>query len=195
MPLPKDPKKLEEYLKKLSISGKRKYEFGFINPMKGKSLSEETKKKIGRTGPEHNNWKGGHSEGWYRKLMAENKVPAICVDCGRTDKIHIHHKDKNHENNIIENLEFVCPKCHHKRHPTIYTDERRKEQSIRMMGNNNPFYGKKHSEETRKKMSMLKKNQTSCFKGKTHTLESRRKMSESKKGRIPWNKGVKKNAL
>jgi len=71
-------------------------------------------------------WNGGVSELWYRKLMAESQIPAICVDCGTVDRLHIHHKNKNHRDNRIENLEFVCPKCHRKRHPAIFNDERKR---------------------------------------------------------------------
>lgn len=41
-------------------------------------------------------------------------------------------------------------------------------------GENNPFFGRKHTEETKKKISRL---------GKCHTEESRKQMSESKKGK------------
>ena len=76
-------------------------------------------------GANNTKWKGGVSEQWYRKLMAEAQIPAICVDCGAVEKLHIHHKNKNHRDNRIENLEFVCPKCHKKRHPQPCTEEQK----------------------------------------------------------------------
>jgi 5-methylcytosine-specific restriction endonuclease McrA len=27
-------------------------------------------------------------------------------------KLHIHHKDKNHNNNSLDNLQVVCVRCH-----------------------------------------------------------------------------------
>lgn len=66
----------------------------------------------------------------------------------------------------------------------------KEERSLVMQGENNPMYGKHHSEETKKKMS-------ESHKGKTlepFTEEHKTKISESNKGknkgRIPWNKGV-----
>ena len=74
-------------------------------------------------------WNGGVSEHWFRKLMAEAQIPAICIDCGAVDRLHIHHKNKNHRDNRIENLEFVCPKCHKKRHPQKQGEEQRRKIS------------------------------------------------------------------
>ena len=58
---------------------------------------------------------------------------------------------------------------------------------------NNPMYGKKHSNETKKKISDNNKN---LFKdidnhpmyGKNHSDETKRKISEKMKNKIPWNK-------
>lgn len=41
-----------------------------------------------------------------------------CERCGY-DKIQIlqvHHKDKNRENNSLDNLELICPNCHSEKH-------------------------------------------------------------------------------
>ena len=46
-------------------------------------------------------------------------------------------------------------------------------------GENNPMFGKHHSEETRRKMSEANKI---SLKGKHHSEETRRKMSEANKG-------------
>ena len=42
----------------------------------------------------------------------------------------------------------------------IWTEEKRKEHSEKFNGENNPFYGKKHSPETKQKLSSLQKNKS-----------------------------------
>ena len=59
-------------------------------------------------------------------------------------------------------------------------------QSLRMKGENNPFYGKTHDEETRKKISSRLKGKR---KGISFTEEHKRNMSKACVGRVPWNKG------
>ena len=41
-----------------------------------------------------------------------------CERCGyaRTEILHVHHKDRNHVNNLSENLELICPNCHCEEH-------------------------------------------------------------------------------
>lgn len=56
---------------------------------------------------------------------------------------HIHHIDGNKENNSIYNLEILSPSEHEKLH---YGGDKLK-------GENNPFYGKHHTEETKKRIS------------------------------------------
>jgi hypothetical protein len=46
-----------------------------------------------------------------RKHRAKN-----CADCGTTEQLHVHHKDRNHENNVQENLITLCASCHLKLH-------------------------------------------------------------------------------
>jgi hypothetical protein len=53
-----------------------------------------------------------------KKLMDLNKVPYQCSECflfewrGKKLKLHIHHKDHDKKNNVVENLEYLCPNCH-----------------------------------------------------------------------------------
>lgn len=76
------------------------------------------------------------------------------------------------------------------------SDETRKRISEATKGENNPFYGKHHTEETieklknrvitdetRKKISEAAKGRPSAFKGKHHTEETKKRLSEIKKGR------------
>jgi 5-methylcytosine-specific restriction endonuclease McrA len=40
-----------------------------------------------------------------------------CERCGFTGlALHIHHKDRNHKNNNLDNLEVLCANCHHIEH-------------------------------------------------------------------------------
>ena len=72
-------------------------------------------------------------EGNFKKLLHRlifedfyGEIPKGCV---------IHHKDENPLNNCIMNLQLLTESQHHKLHST---------------GENNPFYGRKHSEETKR---------------------------------------------
>ena len=64
-----------------------------------------------------------------------------------------------------------------------HTEESRKKMSEALKGENNPFYGKHHTDKTRRKMSEVKKGENNPFYGKHHTDKTRRKMSESHKGK------------
>ncbi|MHB1769558.1 MAG: HNH endonuclease [Minisyncoccota bacterium] len=41
-----------------------------------------------------------------------------CERCGYDTKeiLNVHHKDRNHENNAMNNLELLCPNCHAEEH-------------------------------------------------------------------------------
>jgi len=36
----------------------------------------------------------------------------ICEECGEYGKIHIHHQDGNHSNDVASNRQVLCPRCH-----------------------------------------------------------------------------------
>ena len=42
----------------------------------------------------------------------------VCERCGynKLEILHVHHKDKNRNNNSLENLELICPNCHYEEH-------------------------------------------------------------------------------
>lgn len=53
------------------------------------------------------------------KIIREKTIEYKCANCGCTGEwfgeiisLQLHHKDGNHNNNKIENLEFLCPNCH-----------------------------------------------------------------------------------
>lgn len=41
-----------------------------------------------------------------------------CERCGygRVEILHVHHRDRNRNNNELENLELICPNCHYEEH-------------------------------------------------------------------------------
>jgi Zn finger protein HypA/HybF involved in hydrogenase expression len=57
-----------------------------------------------------------------RKAMARRKLLTKCERCGYSETpeiLGVHHKDRNRNNNLIDNLEVLCPNCHsleHRRH-------------------------------------------------------------------------------
>lgn len=59
-----------------------------------------------------------------KKLLELNSVEYKCNVCsinkwnGKQLLLHIHHRDHNKTNNIIENLEYICPNCHSQEHYT-----------------------------------------------------------------------------
>lgn len=56
--------------------------------------------------------------GDYRTIAFEN-LPHICNRCGiKVDlfSADVHHKDRNRQNNNLDNLEILCKSCHHKEH-------------------------------------------------------------------------------
>ena len=66
------------------------------------------------------------------------------------------------------------------------------EASERMKGENNPFWGKHHTEETKKVLSELNEGEKNSFFGKTHSEEFKRELSDSRRGK--WGVG-KDNAF
>ena len=50
------------------------------------------------------------------RLLEERGM--ICERCGYNKKeiLHIHHKDRNRNNNDFGNLELICPNCHYEEH-------------------------------------------------------------------------------
>ena len=52
------------------------------------------------------------------KLRLISKRGGKCEKCmyNRTEILHVHHKDRNRENNDLSNLELICPNCHYEEH-------------------------------------------------------------------------------
>ena len=74
-----------------------------------------------------------------------------------------------------------------------HSEEYKRKKSEQNKGENNPNYGKHHSEEARKKMSEARKKyvgENHPMYGKHHSEETKKKMSEDRKGK-PGMKGEK----
>ena len=48
----------------------------------------------------------------YVKILWAAGVPKVCELCGSGEKLNVHHKDGDHQNNILSNLCYLCTKCH-----------------------------------------------------------------------------------
>jgi hypothetical protein len=60
----------------------------------------------------------GTGESSYREIAFRLK-PKICERCQynkHPEILEVHHKDRDRENNTIENLEVLCPTCHMEEH-------------------------------------------------------------------------------
>jgi len=70
---------------------------------------------------------------------------------------------------------------------TRHSEEYKRRLSKERLGENNPFYGRKHTEKTKQRISKLGKGR----KLGELSEETKRKIGEASKGRVPWNKGKK----
>ena len=78
------------------------------------SEKEEAEKRLyGKVKTKRAILKPEEKEAIFRKF--ENK----CSVCGKTEGLHIHHKDDNPKNNRIDNLTVLCGVCHKKIHMKV----------------------------------------------------------------------------
>lgn len=69
-----------------------------------------------------NNKKFIPSDRLKKRLIKENYFEHKCYHCGMTEwlgqhiPIELHHKDHDHANNNLDNLEILCPNCHALKH-------------------------------------------------------------------------------
>lgn len=52
------------------------------------------------------------------KIRLMNARGTVCERCGYKiyEILQVHHKDRNRENNELDNLELICPNCHFEEH-------------------------------------------------------------------------------
>lgn len=77
----------------------------------GKSCQTKWRNKF-FSGEKHANWKYG----WeiHRRIMKESNKPKVCTLCSTEDVrvLAVHHVDRNHRNNELSNLAWLCHNCH-----------------------------------------------------------------------------------
>jgi 5-methylcytosine-specific restriction endonuclease McrA len=62
----------------------------------------------GRRGAQHHHYKDGKSSRLYRTMVVKDE----CGRCGATEGLSVHHKNNDHYDNRLENLEVLCESCH-----------------------------------------------------------------------------------
>ena len=68
--------------------------------------------------------KGGYYTSGNYGAIARRTInkKRICVGCETVDgKLYVHHKDEDFTNNNLDNLEYRCPSCHRKFHPSCWS--------------------------------------------------------------------------
>jgi len=52
------------------------------------------------------------------KIRLLNKIGKNCERCGynKYEILQVHHKDRDIDNNSLDNLELICPNCHYEEH-------------------------------------------------------------------------------
>lgn len=55
----------------------------------------------------------------YHNVLIEAGRERVCELCGATENVHTHHKDLNHDNNELSNLQWLCGSCHSKLHAEL----------------------------------------------------------------------------
>jgi hypothetical protein len=133
-----------------------------LNSRKGVSLTKEHKEKIGAAS------KGKIvSETTKGKMSTARKQYWTNVDDDKKEKT----KEK------LRKYAKNRPADHSKK----ISDTLKERYSV---PENNPFYGKKHTEESKQKMSDALKGHVAWNKGKTHTEESKQKIKDNHKGSL-----------
>ena len=70
---------------------------------------------------------------WARKYGFLKQFWIYCQDCNKKKAVEMHHIDKNQSNNVIDNLELLCHKCHIKAHYDITDSLEKKKKQIKQL--------------------------------------------------------------
>lgn len=136
------------------------------SPNRGKSnLGRYKKGNIPFTRKEVDGRQSLRAKQWCKDIKMRDNY--VCTICGSIKMLHAHHiKDWYKYPELRFELSNGITLC-------------------------NPCHARLHGKEC---LNLLK-NGITWNKGKEMSLKSRKKMSESHKGKIPWNKGKRKNGL
>lgn len=52
----------------------------------------------------------------YHTVLANAGIDRVCEECGSAEYVCTHHKDHNRSNNSLDNLQWLCVRCHGKLH-------------------------------------------------------------------------------
>lgn len=142
----------------------------------GRKFSEETKKKFrGKNNPMYGKGRKGKDNPNFGKTWEEifgmERSVELKNNMSNIHKGNTYNSGKKHSRHFCENI------------------------SKRVSGENNPFFGKKHTEETKQKISKIRTGTTASLatkekmskthNGKRHTEETRKKISNNRKGKGP----------
>jgi predicted transcriptional regulator len=70
----------------------------------------------GNLGERNGRYVDGSQSRTYRAIIDKDK----CKNCGSTSRLCVHHKNDDHYDNRLENLEILCTSCHLSHHKTLY---------------------------------------------------------------------------
>ena len=62
----------------------------------------------GNLGKRNGRYKDGSQSRLYRLVIEKDR----CARCGRTERLCVHHKNNNHYDNRLDNLQVLCHSCH-----------------------------------------------------------------------------------
>src|SRR3990167_1433325 len=72
----------------------------------------------GRQGMLNGRYKNGQASTLYRVMIEKDK----CSQCQAIERLVIHHKNFNHQDNHLENLQVLCESCHNRLHKKRWWD-------------------------------------------------------------------------
>lgn len=75
----------------------------------------------GNLGKRNGRYKDGSQSTLYRQMIEKDK----CSTCGVTERLVVHHRNGNHQDNRLDNLQVLCESCHNRVHRRIWWKEKK----------------------------------------------------------------------